>query len=80
MLDQTPMVVSFSLTKNSKIPYARANGAWWFGQHHLLNYMSAKRRTSLDRRHTAFSQLMDEASYKVLDVTRRVETGSRQAS
>lgn len=29
----------------------------------------------LDRRHTVFGQLMDEASYAVLDVIAAVETG-----
>ncbi|MGV3354834.1 Cof-type HAD-IIB family hydrolase [Streptococcus orisratti] len=68
----------FFIVQNSKIPYAQKElerGGW---PAPIAELYAAKGGTPhLDRRHTVFGQLMDEASYKVLDEIATVETGAQ---
>ncbi|MGT2736926.1 Cof-type HAD-IIB family hydrolase [Streptococcus orisratti] len=68
----------FFIVQNSKIPYAQKElerGGW---PAPIAELYAAKGGTPhLDRRHTVFGQLMDEASYKVLDEIAAVETGAQ---
>lgn len=68
----------FFIVQNSKISYAQKElerGGW---PAPIAELYAAKGGTPhLDRRHTVFGQLMDEASYKVLDEIAAVETGAQ---
>ena len=66
------------IVQNSKIPYAQKElerGGW---PKPIAELYAAKGGTPhLDRRHTVFGQIMDDASYKVLDEIANVETGAQ---
>ncbi len=68
----------FFIVQNSKIPYAQKElerGGW---PKPIAELYAAKGGTPhLDRRHTVFGQIMDDASYKVLDEIANVETGAQ---
>ena len=68
----------FFIVQNSKIPYAQKElerGGW--PAPIAAAYAEQGGTPHLDRRHTVFGQLMDEASYKVLDEIASVETGAQ---
>ena len=67
----------FFIVQNSKIPYAQKElerGGWPAPIAEV--YASKGGTPHLDRRHTVFGQLLDEASYQVLDKIAAVETGA----
>ena len=68
----------FFIVQNSKIPYAQKElerGGW---PKPIAELYAAKGGTPhLDRCHTVFGQIMDDASYKVLDEIANVETGAQ---
>ena len=67
----------FFIVQNSKIPYAQKElerGGWPAPIAEI--YASKGGMPHLDRRHTVFGQLLDEASYQVLDKIATVETGA----
>ena len=67
----------FFIVQNSKIPYAQKElelGGWPAPIAEI--YASKGGTPHLDRRHTVFGQLLDEASYQVLDKIAAVETGA----
>lgn len=68
----------FFIVQNSKIPYAQKElerGGW---PKPIAELYAAKGGTPhLDRHHTVFGQIMDDASYKVLDEIANVETGAQ---
>lgn len=68
----------FFIVQNDKIPYAQKElerGGW---PAPIAELYAAKGGTPhLDRRHTVFGQLMDEASYQVLDAIAGVQTGAQ---
>ena len=68
----------FFIVQNSKIPYAQKElerGGW---PKPIAELYAAKGGTPhLDRRHTDFGQIMDDASYKVLDEIANVEIGAQ---
>ena len=70
--------IQFCIVQNSKIPYAQKElerGGW---PKPIAELYAAKGGTPhLDRRHTVFGQIMDDASYKVLDEIANVETGAQ---
>lgn len=67
----------FFIVQNQHLPYSRkeiARGGW---PEPIAEIYAEKGGTPhLDRRHTVFGQLADEASYKVLDAIAGVETGA----
>ncbi|UGQ07394.1 bifunctional Cof-type HAD-IIB family hydrolase/peptidylprolyl isomerase [Streptococcus anginosus] len=67
----------FFIVQKSKIPYAQKElerGGWPAPIAEI--YASKGGTPHLDRRHTVFGQLLDEASYQVLDKIAAVETGA----
>ena len=68
----------FFIVQNSKIPYAQKElerGGW---PKPIAELYAAKGGTPhLDHCHTVFGQIMDDASYKVLDEIANVETGAQ---
>ncbi|MFC3928348.1 Cof-type HAD-IIB family hydrolase [Streptococcus caprae] len=68
----------FFIVQNSKIPYAQKElerGGW--PAEIAASYAENGGTPHLDRRHTVFGQLTDEASYAVLDAIAAVETGAQ---
>ena len=67
----------FFIVQNQHLPYSKkeiARGGW---PEPIAEIYAEKGGTPhLDRRHTVFGQLADEASYKVLDAIAGVETGA----
>ncbi|MGG8344027.1 bifunctional Cof-type HAD-IIB family hydrolase/peptidylprolyl isomerase [Streptococcus uberis] len=66
----------FFIVQNSKIPYAKKElerGGW--PSPIAASYAENGGTPHLDRRHTVFGQLLDEASFAVLDQIASVETG-----
>ena len=67
----------FFIVQNQNLPYSKkeiARGGW---PEPIAEIYAEKGGTPhLDRRHTVFGQLADEASYKVLDAIAGVETGA----
>lgn len=66
----------FFIVQNSKIPYAKKElerGGW--PSPIAVSYAENGGTPHLDRRHTVFGQLLDEASFAVLDQIASVETG-----
>lgn len=66
----------FFIVQNSKIPYAKKElerGGW--PSSIAASYAENGGTPHLDRRHTVFGQLLDEASFVVLDQIASVETG-----
>lgn len=67
----------FFIVQNQHLPYSKkeiARGGW---PEPIAEIYAEKGGTPhLDRRHTVFGQLADEASYKVLDAIASVETGA----
>ena len=67
----------FFIVQNQHLPYSKkeiARGGW---PEPIAEIYAEKGGTpNLDRRHTVFGQLADEASYKVLDAIAGVETGA----
>ncbi|MBP2620847.1 bifunctional Cof-type HAD-IIB family hydrolase/peptidylprolyl isomerase [Streptococcus panodentis] len=67
----------FFIVQNSKLPYSAkelSRGGW---PEPIAEIYASKGGTPhLDRRHTVFGQLADEASYEILDQIAAVETGS----
>lgn len=67
----------FFIVQNQNLPYSKkeiARGGW--PEPIAEIYANEGGTPHLDRRHTVFGQLMDEASYKVLDEIAYVETGA----
>ena len=71
----------FFIVQNQHLPYSKkeiARGGW---PEPIAEIYAEKGGTPhLDRRHTVFGQLADEASYKVLDAIAGVETGAMDKS
>lgn len=68
----------FFIVQNSKIPYAKKElerGGW--PTPIAAAYAENGGTPHLDRRHTVFGQLADDASFKVLDLIASVETGAQ---
>ncbi|EFR44711.1 bifunctional Cof-type HAD-IIB family hydrolase/peptidylprolyl isomerase [Streptococcus pseudoporcinus] len=66
----------FFIVQNKKIPYAQKElerGGW--PAPIAASYAENGGTPHLDRRHTVFGQLVDQASYDVLDIIAAVETG-----
>ena len=67
----------FFIVQNSSLPYSTkelTRGGW---PKSIAEVYASKGGTPhLDRRHTVFGQLVDEASYEVLDKIAAVETAS----
>ncbi|EGJ28283.1 bifunctional Cof-type HAD-IIB family hydrolase/peptidylprolyl isomerase [Streptococcus porcinus] len=66
----------FFIVQNKKIPYAQKElerGGW--PAPIAASYAEKGGTPHLDRRHTVFGQLLDQASYDVLDTIAAVETG-----
>ncbi len=67
----------FFIVQNQHLPYSKkeiARGGWPEAIAEI--YAEEGGTPHLDRRHTVFGQLMDEASYQVLDAIAAVETGA----
>ena len=67
----------FFIVQNQHLPYSKkeiARGGWPEAIAEI--YAEEGGTPHLDRRHTVFGQLMDEASYQVLDTIAAVETGA----
>ena len=67
----------FFIVQNQHLPYSKkeiARGGWPESIAEI--YANQGGTPHLDRRHTVFGQLADEASYAVLDVIAAVETGA----
>ena len=67
----------FFIVQNQNLPYSKkeiARGGW--PEPIAEIYANEGGTPHLDRRHTVFGQLMDEASYKALDEIAYVETGA----
>ena len=67
----------FFIVQNKNLPYSKkeiARGGW--PEPIAEIYAEQGGTTHLDRRHTVFGQLADEASYEVLDAIAGVETGA----
>ena len=67
----------FFIVQNQHLPYSKkeiARGGW--PEQIAEIYAEQGGTPHLDRRHTVFGQLADEASYKVLDAIAGVETGA----
>lgn len=68
----------FFIVQNAKVPYAQKElerGGWPVPI--ASSYAENGGTPHLDRRHTVFGQLMDQASYMVLDDIANVETGAQ---
>ncbi|WP_159542780.1 bifunctional Cof-type HAD-IIB family hydrolase/peptidylprolyl isomerase [Streptococcus halichoeri] len=68
----------FFIVQNAKVPYAQKElerGGW--PAPIAAVYAEKGGTPHLDRRHTVFGQLVDEASYRVLDAIAAVETGAQ---
>ena len=77
ILVQIPMAVNSSLFKTNTFHILKrkiARGGWPEAIAEI--YAEEGGTPHLDRRHTVFGQLMDEASYQVLDAIAAVETGA----
>ncbi|MEW4355265.1 Cof-type HAD-IIB family hydrolase [Streptococcus pneumoniae] len=67
----------FFIVQNSSLPYSKkelSRGGW--PEEIAAVYAKEGGTPHLDRRHTVFGQLMDEASYQTLDRIAAVETGA----
>ncbi|MGZ7253882.1 peptidylprolyl isomerase, partial [Streptococcus pyogenes] len=68
----------FFIVQNSKLPYSAKElerGGW---PAPIATLYAEKGGTPhLDQRHTVFGQLMDEASFQILDAISAVETGAQ---
>ena len=77
MLVQILTAASSFIVQNQHLPYSKkeiARGGW--PEPIAEIYANQGGTPHLDRRHTVFGQLADEASYAVLDAIAAVETGA----
>ena len=75
MLDQNTNGSQFFIVQNQHLPYSKRNWSAVAGLKNRRNLYDRRGTPHLDQRHTVFGQLMDEASFAVLDEIAAVETG-----